>query len=337
MAARMSVVERHAWLRPMTSGEAIDLALRCYQRSAWNLLKLTASPLAFAYCGVVFMGIVVAPGLFTTGARGVAGVEIGEIFVTLVLALVVGLPLIFAGLGSVFGIVTRATSDVLDGRPVDEVAALRAGRVSLRAVFVGILRVFFTACLFFLLAGAFALIGMLTEAATGASETAGLAAGMAGLCVLIGVVFAPLWMNARSLLPAVVVLEGLGAKEAARRSAYLMKRHRGQGNADGVTAGVFLLLVFLGAVLGTSLGLVLQLTGLVGRIESWVTVAGLSQLVGQVVAALPGYVCLWFLVPFWGTAMTVLYYDRRVRLEALDVQVMINDINNADRRAILLR
>lgn len=337
MAARMSVVERHAWLRPMTTGEAIDLALRCYQRSAWSLLRLTAFPMALAFSGIVFMALVVVPGLMTTSSLGSVRTEGGELFVSLVLGFAIGLPLVFTGIGSVLGTVTKATSDTLDGRPVDEAASLEAGRRSLKAVFGGIVRVFFVGCVFFLLAGGFAVIGILSERAIGMQAAGGIAAAMAALSVFAGVVFAPLWMNTRALMPAVVVLEGVGPKEAGKRSAYLMKRHRGQGSADGVTFGVFLLLLFLGAVLTTSLLVLVQLTGISGRIESWVSVAGVAQLAGQLVSYLPGYVCLWLLVPFWGTAMTVLYFDRRVRIEALDVQVMTDDINNADRRALLLR
>lgn len=337
MAARMSVVERHAWLRPMSAGEAIDLALRCYQRSAWSLLKLTAVPMAVAFSGIVFVAIVVLPGLFTTSAPRSAGVEAGELLVSLVLGFAVGLPLVFAGVGTVLGTVTKATADVLDGRAVDEAKAVEAGRTSLRAVFSGIVRVFFVGCVFFLLAGGFAVVGTLLGQSMGSELASSLSALMVGLSVMAGMVFAPLWMNTRALLPAVAVLENVGSKEAGKRSAHLMKRYRGQASADGVTFGVFLLLVFLGAVLGASMFFLIQLTGIGGRIEAWVTVAGLSQLLGQLVSYLPGFVCLWLLVPFWGTAMTVLYFDRRVRVEALDVQVMINDINNADRRALLLR
>ena len=55
------------------------------------------------------------------------------------------------------------------------------------------------------------------------------------------------------------------------------------------------------------------------------------------VFGVPTFVSLWLLLPLWSTAMTVLYYDRIVRIEAYDVSLILEDIKNESRRSVLLR
>src|SRR5262249_8160851 len=145
----------------------IDTALRCYQRTAWGVLKLTAAPMALVHAAVVFIGSVVLPSLFTTSSAGKAGVEIGEIAVTLFIGAAVCLPLMFMGTGLALGTVARATADALDDKPLDPEGAAASGRKTLLPVFTGILRTFAYCSVLFAASGLIAVIGMFVDRATG--------------------------------------------------------------------------------------------------------------------------------------------------------------------------
>jgi hypothetical protein len=111
-------------------------------------------------------------------------------------------------------------------------------------------------------------------------------------------------------MPAIVMLEGVGASASYARSRALAKGFVGHILATLVTAWVIFGVVFIGAIIamGMAIGL-----GLDERFA--------DPFIGAVV-------CLAY--PFVGAVTTVLYYDLRIRQEGFDVEFLAGKIDDPE-------
>ena len=48
---------------------------------------------------------------------------------------------------------------------------------------------------------------------------------------------------------------------------------------------------------------------------------------------LPGFAVIWLTVPVWCTTCTLLFYERRIRLEGYDIDALAKEIWRADRQS----
>jgi hypothetical protein len=337
MLARLEATEGRAWLRPHSTGEAVDSALRLYQRSAWPLLSWTLLPMSLCFASLVFMAVVVVPSLFMTRTPGQVGGEVTEVVTALGVGVLVALPLFCLGIGTAMGTVVRAAADLLHGLPLDERRAKSAGRASLGAVAGGLAIAVPQSLLFVLLAGLLLLLGMLADRIGGGWVGATVANVLAVLSLAAGFAIFPFALATRALTPAVAVIEGAPAMKAIARSRALMRQARHQGSPGSVCLTVAVLILFVGGMLWGTLQTLVGLSGVESRLENLPGFPGVGPMLAGAVGMLPAFVVLWLMSPLWSVAMTVLYYDRVVRLEAYDVRLMVEEIANADRRAVLLR
>lgn len=336
--ARLSVTEKRSRLRPMGGGEAIDMALRLYQMCSWTVLRLTAVPMTLCYAALTFFVSLVVPGLFTTTRPGNSAAEAAEFVSALAIGLFLGVPLFALGYGQSSGITAHIVSDLLHGEEPDLPAAVRAGRRTTWAVASGLLVSLLQSLVFVILGGLLIALGSFLEATKALGTWGpGVTSLIAVLALGVGIIAFPVTLHSRLLTPVVAALESARARQAIQRSRRLMRNVKGHGQTEGVTIGAGLLLLFVGGGLwGTLAGLTMA-TGLPGRLTMINPFPGLGPLLSGLVVSLPGYVVLWLMTPIWTAAMTVLYIDRRIRLEAYDIQVMTEDIERASRRAVLLR
>jgi hypothetical protein len=151
------------------------------------------------------------------------------------------------------------------------------------------------------LLGAYILVGMLA---------------MFGLIAFI-VGFFVVWVSAFAVAPA-VVLEECGPTDAISRSWALIK------GAWGEVLAVMFIAGMIAALPGFAVGFIATVLGV---ITSGADPAGLmaAQAVGQVLSQLVRTAAF----PFSLGATVLLYYDRRVRNEALDVQLMAEALPTA--------
>jgi hypothetical protein len=79
------------------------------------------------------------------------------------------------------------------------------------------------------------------------------------------------------------------------------------------------------------------MSGLTDLIQDFAGRGVFFAIVAETVLTLPTFAAVWILVPFMTCCVTVLYFDRRVRLEALDIETMAHDAlkgsETADLRA----
>ena len=133
--------------------------------------------------------------------------------------------------------------------------------------------------------------------------------------------FLVVWISAFAVAPA-VVLERRGPVEAISRSWALIK---------GAWGEVFLAVFIAGMIAtlpGSAVGMMAMIGGLVmshGDPEKMMAIQGVGQVLSQLARTLT--------IPFSLGVTVLLYYDRRVRTEALDVQMMAESLPAAPAAA----
>ena len=135
-------------------------------------------------------------------------------------------------------------------------------------------------------------------------------AGM--LVVMAGLILAAVLWIWYTFIPQTVVLEGEGGISAMKRSKYLVK-------GSFVKAFVLIILVYIAMLLATeiaSFGIYrfLSLFGQYGDLLAAGASAGLSNVLSIL------------LEPFRIAALTLLYYDFRIRKEGFDVEIMAEEL-----------
>ena len=288
-------------LRPLGVGDIVDRVFSMYRQRALLFIALSAVPYLalFLVIGGIALSLAtqlgplgaffesfgnqpVSPNLILTPAIGAA------LLTLIVVSLIAGLIAVLFLSVQIGSLVDAAAARYL-GRETTVGASFRAGlRVAPKIIATGLM-------LFFSL-----LIGWVVLFFVVAIVNNGIVATLAILGGLVATVFVfASWLVA----PVVAALEPVGPVHAVRRSWWLSSGHRWR------ILGLQILLAVLQGVLSTLISFIF-----VAAFISDTTVRLVLQNIVNVLATV-----LWAPVE-WGT-FTILYFDLRVRKEALDLQL----------------
>ncbi len=333
--ARMRSIDKRHLLKPMTDSEVVDVASKVYQNLAGPMLRQSLVPMAFCYAALVQVVAFVIPYIFSTRTSQLAG-QIMEVAFGLGVALLVALPLFVLGVGYTMAVCGRLVADFVMGEAPDEKQAVACAKKATPKMMLLTADLLMRAALPALLG-----VGFMTLSAAlgqsgggdGISALAGLAAVIAFLLTIVSIPYA---LYSYALAPTAMVFEDIGARAAKRRSKLLMKKYPFHGNANSALFIVWVIVLIIG------LALIGGFTVLVSFIAATPFYQGLAfsgtggVLLKTLIEMLPTFLTAWLLVPLYATTTTVLYFDRRVRIEAFDIRTLTEDIEHADRRTILL-
>ena len=288
-------------LRPLGVGDIVDRVFSMYRQRAILFMTLSAVPYLALF--LVIGGIILSVGslltpllpFFNTFGTEPASPNLiltpaigAGLFTLLVVGLIAGLISVLFLSVQIGSIVDAAAARYL-GRDTTVGASFRAGlRVAPKIIGTGLL-------LFFALSLGWVTLFVIVALANNALVAV---LGILGGLVATVFVFAS-WLVA----PVVAALEPIGPVHAIRRSWWLSDGHRWR------ILGLQILLGVLQAVLSTLISVIF-----VAAFISDNTVRLVLQNVVNVIATV-----LWAPVE-WGT-FTILYFDLRVRKEALDLQI----------------
>jgi MFS family permease len=155
---------------------------------------------------------------------------------------------------------------------------------------------------------AVALGALLEQAASGLGVFVGVIAGIAAVLVTI-------WLGIKLLLaPAALILEGVGPVQAIRRS------YRLTSGAWWRTFGIYVLATIIGGVVSQVITIPFALIGGLGAATT-ASADNPFTLTQAFVTAISTLVSQTIVVPFGAGIVALLYIDRRIRREALDIEL----------------
>ena len=167
------------------------------------------------------------------------------------------------------------------------------------------------------------------------TDVADLATLFAVLGLIAGFIMVPVVMSRLSLAPAIAAIEGVRPKTAMQRSKTLMAKSRHIPSGYDTLLNLWVVSILVALVLWVGFYSAFGMSGLTDLITSFGGRTVLWSLLAETLLTLPTFLAVWLLVPFMTCCVTVLYYDRRVRLEALDIEAMAHDVLKGTQEADL--
>lgn len=305
-------------LRPMSTGELLDRTFSLYKRH-FTLFLGIAVPAPAIY--LVFQ--LASAGMGEVGAKPVAAssrfntAAMAGIIVTLVVALLGWM----LGLALTHAATIRAVSAVHLGRTTsvrESYAGLKGHYWRIVNVFLSVaVRVFGGSLLLYLAAAivaAMAIAGaaMLGTIATVIAVIVGVAAGIGAIVLAIS-----LFVRYALAVQACVV-EDIPAKQSLKRSIFLAKGSRNR------ILTVYMLFIVINLTITFTLVWLTELVAMSGHSIQLTT--ALNALATFVAGVLTG--------PLATVAMSLVYYDERVRKEAFDLQLMMAALDGPQASAV---
>lgn len=329
---RRRLADPRPLLRPFQDGEIVDLTTDLYRRLLGELWPKMLGPSLLIFASVVFLFTFIFPSLFQSSAGASETQQTAEVLIALAVGVLVCTPMAVGGLATATYHCVKATTRVIMASTEEETGS--AGLSAFVRAYIGHLHLIILPPIVSLLAffGA-SRVGEGTtqdDALVAFLSTLGFLALAGSVIVILG------FLGKTLLLGPVMILEGTRGKEAVKRSGYLIANRPFTPNVVGPMLGVllasFLMLLVLGVGLQIILSLALATTaGLQGQLSPGVS------LFYQVASAIPYLGGIMLALPLWGIVSTVVYFDRRVRFEMLDVRMMAEDLRAGTRRTRLLR
>ncbi len=316
----------------MSGSEIIDVAIRIYQVLGWTFLKISVVPSLFCLAAVSFFEIYVWPQYFVTKTPGSEGGQFVELLSTTSLAFFVAMPLFVLGTSYTSAVVTKLVSDFMVGNaPSPEEAEARAQLLLPKLFWLNMREVLLAS------GGILGSLAILVFAAhlgyTTAESDATAAVVLIVACVgflVGGIMF--LWVVTRHALgPAILMIEDLPMGEAAKRSSALLKPFGVHANGGSTVWGLYGLLIFLWVLVGGGISASLAMADVHGFVRNYSSGLPLAPILVQGIDLLPTFLVVWTLTPIWAAATTIIYYDRRIRLEGYDIEALAEDVWRADR------
>jgi hypothetical protein len=317
----------------MTGGEIADVAVRSYQALAWTFLRRTIVPTLFCVAAWLFVARF-SSDLFDSH-KTVKSEQVTELFFKLALCLGAALPMFLIGVSWVTAIITGLASDwMLDRVPDGNVASRRAVQMLPRMAAATIREA--------LLALGGSLISLLllffSSLIPVKNDTTGAAAIIALLGVIgiiVGVLIAIYVVVIHSLIPSVLMIEGLRPGKAAKRSRQLVSAADSRKQNPGQVALILLGGVVILAVFGTlgAWSTFESLADVSEHIKTWMPGTVFNVGLGYAWDLVPVFLILWIVMPIWCLGTVAVYYSTRVRIEGYDIDLLATEVWQRDKRS----
>ena len=334
LSQRGAKFDRKNRLRVMSSSEVLDTAMRIYQRHGLTFLRLTVVPALLCLAATGFVQNFVLPGLFTTKANSGPGEMVAEVAGALATAIFVGGPLFLLGISYSSATIVSLVSDSMLSQPSDEAKAVSGATHALPRLFlVNLKELCLSVSGLVLSTAVMASGGYLAQVTQQTDAIAGVVSAL-GVFGLFGggLIFLYIIANHALSVP-VAVLEKAGPRLASKRSKLLIKKLGYHPSGTGTIWALYGLLAFMSLVLSAGIYFFFEILDLNERLSSALSSFPGGMLFVRAFELLPSFFVIWTLLPVWATVITIVYYERRIRLEGFDIDVLTSEIARRNRAA----
>lgn len=321
-----SRVGRRARLRPLQLGELFDLSLRVYRTFGLRIMAASALPTLFTLAGFAFVFQYILPSFLWTREGASQATQVGQTVANLLLGIVVAGPLILIGVSLVTAYAAPVVASFMHGLPPDFKAAQGiqwklAPKLTVASLGQAILGAggALVGC------GLLVLSWSLSGTTSQSSSIAGVVLILAILAIALGGIGALVVVSMHALVAPITALEGLRPGAAAKRSRQLMKSRLSHGSGYDRVWALYVLVGFIGFVMMVGAEVLWEVAG----IDNWADQLNLQAykpILDTFLALAPPYLTLLVTIPVWAVTVTIIYFERRVRLEGYDIEALAADV-----------
>lgn len=316
----------------MNGSEFLDLSLRAYQTMGWTILKITIVPSLFCLAAMTFFFRYVLPSYGVTNTPDSTAGQLMEAASTTGLALFIATPLFLVGLSYNSIVATKLVSDFMVGNAPSAESADSAGRQRLMSLFwLNARQLFYATGGILISFGLLALSAYISDVTAETNLTAGVVVGIAWIGFIAGVVMFLMIVSVHALAPQVMILEDVPPGVASKRSKQLLKAYGHHGAGHGSVWALYSLLFLLFLFIAGGISGSLDTLGFPDNVRNLIAGWPFSPVIVEALGLLPTFFVIWTLMPLWAIATTIIYYDRRIRLEGYDIEALAEDVWRADR------
>lgn len=306
-------------LRPLSIGELLDRTFTYYRNNFWLFVGIVAAPQVAMVAVSVFVQSLRLTSPFAAPAKDPA--EIFARFPALIAGIGITMMVFMVAAIIIYsliqGAVAFALSEVHQGRATTIKAAFQSLRGKTWRLFDAVFSIGLRVIgIYFLMMLGFGLVVAVPVGLSFGGRPNPILILVAGLLILLGmlaaIVLGPYFMMRYSLVVPALVLENLTARQAIERSVKLAK-----GNIWKIFL-IFVLMYMIGAVVVSVFQGPFIVAGFVIAARH-----GLPPLWLQILSAISGGIGGTLSGPLIAIALTLLYFDARVRKEGFDLQLMM--------------
>ncbi|GIV03133.1 MAG: hypothetical protein KatS3mg015_1963 [Fimbriimonadales bacterium] len=315
-----------AGLRALTVGQLYDAAFGIYRKRGWELVRLTLIPSAFVFAVLLLGYELVVKDLLTTGTAQDAIAELMHLGGTLVLLFVLVAPPLLVSYALMVGVIGQWVAERTVGRePVP--SALWSSVTRKLPTLCGIVGF---VLLYSLLPLGIALLFLVFSALASDTFVAPLTAILGIVGLLVGPILGLIVLGRYAMAPVVALQENVGARTAIRRARYLSgevtigERVR-IPRMDNALTGMFLVVLLLQLVYWASFAI--PVGWLVDSLQTsgYAVDSTLARVLYQGLSLLAMYAAFVLLHPVAIAFSVLAYFDRRIRIEGLDIELLAAD------------
>lgn len=327
---RLTALDRRRLLRPMTLTETLDSAFRVIQLYGVRILLATIIPTALCYLSLIFFNTFVLPTVFGASSNVVLE-QVSEIAIASGILFFNILPLLIIGVSYGVAFTSRVTvRHMLGDKPnLPEIEdESRLAHLGMASTIAATLIQIFSVPIFVTIS----LIGItiLQQSTPNNLILDIIAVTLWTLGTVCAILIPPIVAGKVSLSTSVFVAEGQSGLAASKRSSQLVKGSGFVPSGYASIWGLWLLVAFIDLCIWTGLQGIFSILGIVSYADYLRTTGEFGTLMSGAINALPSFLVLWLTIPVISASLTVLYYDRRVRMEAYDIRILAQDVFKAD-------
>lgn len=289
--------------------------------------------MVIAYLTILVLQTAFLPAIFSVDEGRTSPIDqISQVTSSVVAALVFGLPLMLGSLAYAQSLIALLTTQFLLGEtpslPKAQGIVLDRWKLIAKSQLLLAARALVMPfiCLVLFAVGSFGE----DSALSGVSST------LAVLTLLLSIAWVPSIATHNALVPVIAVTEDITARKIFKRNSELLSQvkignvvvHRSGKELMGQIWGTIFLLA---VVSGFGYGALLSLFDISTEAQRMFQNDGTSAIVRSVITMIPWFLALWCGVCIWSVAIAVVYFDRRIRLEGLDIDLLAKEANHRTR------